>query len=420
MSSSKISPVIPLVIGVIFIGAALAGIVLSLTSGDTAEKPEKKKVVARASVQRPQASASTKPKAVEQVVEELPPEISEAELRKQTTRILLGRIAKMPTKLDLDWLAATNVHVRNPAELDRFFLDYMKFGEKGLAALDRAQKRSKKILSRDPRYFISLANATFVAKKNTEAKLLKGVKENLSLALYIKQDEVEGLENVEEAFMGDFFKKLLLMYHTLEGMAIGDGKDPEEWMQKRMRTLEAAIFNRYMNVERRKDMARKKIEGTGNSIAGTLFRTDRLEKAINANLLELGRVYYDGASREVIDREKHQYYADQAFKVLSMIYQRSHSGEALNLMREVNGIQRDYLHRLARTNWKRAQLAAAAGRVGKADESYFVATQRYLQCMSQSVETQRELVAKEFRILKKEIAQWQAKKKMAPVKAAGG
>jgi aromatic ring hydroxylase len=166
-------------------------------------------------------------------------------------------------------------------------------------------------------------------------------------------------------------------------------------------------------------MARRKKEGTGQSIAGALFRADRLEKSINSNLLELGRVYCEGAAREVIDREKHQHYADQAFKVLAMIYQRAHSGEALNLMREVNGIQRDYLHRLARTNWKRAQLAAAAGLVDKANESYYVATQRYLQCMSQSVETRRELVAKEFRILKKEIVEWKTKKKTAPVKAAG-
>lgn len=48
MSSSKISPVIPLVIGVIFIGAALAGIVMSLAADDSAEKPKKKKVVAQA------------------------------------------------------------------------------------------------------------------------------------------------------------------------------------------------------------------------------------------------------------------------------------------------------------------------------------------------------------------------------------
>ena len=127
----------------------------------------------------------------------------------------------------------------------------------------------------------------------------------------------------------------------------------------------------------------------------------------------MGRVYYEGAAREYIDREKHQYYADQAFKVLAMVYQRSHSGEALNLMREVNDIQRDYLHRLAKTSWKRAQLAAASGDVAKADENYFTAIQRYLQCMSQTVETRRELMAREFLILKREVAEWNAKKKSA-------
>ena len=413
MSSSKISPIIPLVIGVVFIGAALAGIVVSsmqgAPEGDVESVP---KATASAQVQPPVASIKEKAPEQDPVVE-VEPELSEEELRRQTVRILLARVAKPPTDLNADWLRDTHQYVRDENSLNSFFREYMQMGEKRSIMLERAQQRSKKILPQDPRYYISQANATFVAKENTETTLLKGIKENLAFALYKKQEELEGLENVEEQFMGTFFKKILVMFQLLEEMAIKEKRDPEPWMKERVQTLEAAIVDRYFRIERRKNLARNKKEGTGNSIAPELMRTGQLEKAINENLVEMGRVYYEGAAREYIDREKHQYYSDQAFKVLAMVYQRSHSGEALNLMREVNDIQRDYLHRLAKTSWKRAQLAAAAGDVAKADENYFIAIQRYLQCMSQAIETRRELLAREFRILKREVAEWNAKKKSA-------
>ena len=84
------------------------------------------------------------------------------------------------------------------------------------------------------------------------------------------------------------------------------------------------------------------------------------------------------------------------------------SGDAINVLREINDIQRDYLHRLARTSWKRAQLAVAAGEAVQANENFFIATQRYLKTMSLSVEGKREQIAVEFVILKKEIAKWKS------------
>jgi hypothetical protein len=85
------------------------------------------------------------------------------------------------------------------------------------------------------------------------------------------------------------------------------------------------------------------------------------------------------------------------------------SPDALNVLREINDIQRNYLHRQARTSWKRAQLAMAAGEADKAGENFFVANQRYLQAMAQSAEGRREEIAVEFAILKKEIAQWKSR-----------
>jgi hypothetical protein len=89
------------------------------------------------------------------------------------------------------------------------------------------------------------------------------------------------------------------------------------------------------------------------------------------------------------------------------------SPDALNILREINDIQRDSLHRLARTSWKRAQLAMAAGEADKVDENFFVATQRYLQAMAQSAEGRREKIAAEFVILKKEIAKWKSREQTA-------
>ena len=47
--------------------------------------------------------------------------------------------------------------------------------------------------------------------------------------------------------------------------------------------------------------------------------------------------------------------------------------------------------------------------VAKADERFFIATQRYLQAMSQAVGGKREEIAAEFAILKKEIARWKSR-----------
>jgi len=202
----------------------------------------------------------------------------------------------------------------------------------------------------------------------------------------------------------------LSMYNMLEAIEQQDGGDPVRWLDEHVRTLEAAVMDRYLRVERRLALVRQQGKDSSMSVEGKLTRTDNFAKAINENLLLLGKVYYQAAAREVIDREMHQFYADQAFYSLAMVCQRvGMSPDALNVLREINDMQRDYLHRLARTSWKRAQLAMAAGEADKADENFFVATQRYLQAMAQSVEGRQKEIAAEFAILKKEIAKWKSR-----------
>ena len=421
MSSSKISPILPLSIGAVFIAVAAIGLVINVIRGDDEEpigSPPRKspRVVAVAQEDLSSGSGTEIDTPEEVVVVEAP---SEEELRRQLVRILLGRISQTDRNFNSAWLQKTHQFIKTPEDLRAFWDEYLKIGRTRSELMARAQAHSKKILPQDPRYFVSQANATLTEKNNTEFMLQKGVKENMALALFKKQEDTESVEHIEEDFMGSFYEKILAMYHLLEKRAVDQGKDAKRLMDERIRTLEAAIYDRYERIENTKKMARTKKEGTGQSVASELFRTDQMNKEVNSHMLALGQVYFDGAIAEVIDREKHRYYADKAFKTLAMVYQRSRSGEALNLMREVNDIQRDYLHRLAKVNWKRAQIAAASNDIEKADEGYYVATQRYLQAMGQSVEGQRELIAREFFILKEEIAKWQAQKTL-PTAAYGG
>ena len=414
MSPRKISPIIPLVIGVLCIGIALLGGIIAFTKED--ETGKKSKVAVEASARKP-SKAKRRPAAAEKfqpspVVEKEPP--TPAELRQQTNRILIPRIKKTPTELNQEWLAQYMRFIRTEADLDLFFYEYLGLGQKSTVYIarqyKRAQKASKQLPPQDPRYFVLQATSVLVAKDNTERILLRGVKDNMAQALYREQEASEGIENVEEAFMGNFFKKLLSMYTMLEAIEQQDGGDPVRWLDEHVRTLEAAVMDRYLRVERRLALARQQGKDSSMSVEGKLTRTDNFAKAINENLLLLGKVYYQAAAREVIDREMHQFYADQAFYSLAMVCQRvGMSPDALNVLREINDMQRDYLHRLARTSWKRAQLAMAAGEADKADENFFVATQRYLQAMAQSVEGRQKEIAAEFAILKKEIAKWKSR-----------
>ena len=414
MSPRKISPIIPLAIGVLCIGIALLGGIIAFTKeDDTGKKP---KVAVGASARKP-SKPKRRPAAAEKfqpppVVEKEPP--TPAELRQQTNRILIPRIKKTPTELNQEWLAQYMRFIRTEADLDLFFYEYLGLGQKSTVYIARqyktAQKASKQLPPQDPRYFVLQATSVLVAKDNTERILLRGVKDNMAQALYREQEASEGIENVEEAFMGNFFKKLLRMYTMLEAIEQQDGGDPVRWLDEHVRTLEAAVMDRYLRVERRLALVRQQGKDSSMSVEGKLTRTDNFAKAINENLLLLGKVYYQAAAREVIDREMHQFYADQAFYSLAMVCQRvGMSPDALNVLREINDMQRDYLHRLARTSWKRAQLAMAAGEADKADENFFVATQRYLQAMAQSVEGRQKEIAAEFAILKKEIAKWKSR-----------
>ena len=71
------------------------------------------------------------------------------------------------------------------------------------------------------------------------------------------------------------------MYELLEEAEERNGGDSNRWLEEHVQMLEAAVMDRYLRVKHRLSKARQKKEGTGQSIAGALFRADGLQKTIN-------------------------------------------------------------------------------------------------------------------------------------------
>ena len=178
MSSSKISPILLLSIGAVFIAVAAIGLVLSLIrdgDGEAVDSPSNKplRVAAAPRETLPPRSNAELDKVEEVVAEEMP---SEEELRRQLVRILLGRIAQTDREFNGAWLQKTHQFIKTPEDLRAFWDEYLQIGRSRSALMARAQAHSKKRLPQDPRYFVSQANATLAEKENTEAILRKGVR----------------------------------------------------------------------------------------------------------------------------------------------------------------------------------------------------------------------------------------------------
>ena len=152
MSSSKISPILPLSIGAVFIAAAAIGLVLSLTrdgDGEAADSLSNKppRVVAPHRETSP-PKPNVEHDKVEEVVAEKGP--SEEELRRQLVRILLGRIAQTDREFNGAWLQKTHQFIKTPEDLRAFWDEYLQIGRSRSALMARAQAHSKRDCRRIP------------------------------------------------------------------------------------------------------------------------------------------------------------------------------------------------------------------------------------------------------------------------------
>lgn len=335
--------------------------------------------------------------------------LSEDELRQEVIQMILNRIEDTDDSIDEDWFKKAHQLIKSKADLNLFFEDYLVIGTKRKTSYERRQKVVKKPALDDPLYFDSVAASALVDSDASEKGLLRGVRENLAYALFLAQDERGDVDLVSPHFMVGFFNKLHTMYEILERRSLEQNIGSDYWTKERIRHLEAAIVSRFFMLKKSLEKIRARVEGTKQSGAVGLLDKDRLEKAINEHLLELGKTHRDAAEREVIDRKKHQLHVDHAFITLAMIYKRSHSGDALGVLRSVNDLERNYTYRLARRHWKSAQLAMVDNDSSVVKENFFDATKFYLRSISRSVHTERRKIENELNILKSEIAEWNYK-----------
>ena len=394
--ATKSSPII-LYVGVVFVLGAVGLFVFSLLfEGEVRSAKPKSKTSTKSKV-----AAVKKPKlepvdTLEQRLEE------ERRHRKEITLILLEQIKKTPKTLTLKWLADLCTYVNDEAKLNGYFDRVLHIGKKREGVYVERQRSEGKVVPNKSLYFIELAKSEFYGVRPTEGALTRA-SEFMATALYREAHQKGGIENVDTEFITTYFKEALKIAGNNLNLAVTK-RDSAQAMKELVMVHEASLIEAQIRVERNSAMIRDKREGTTMSAAGDLLRLGKISTRVNAGLLALGKIYLGAAERETVSRRKIQYNAEYAFTALSMVYQRTSSGEALNVMREVNDIQRGYLRRMARLNWKNAKEAAKVGNWADVDEHFFTATQRYLQAMSRAGEVRRAKIKMEYDRFKKDVA----------------
>ena len=288
--------------------------------------------------------------------------------RQEMTLLLLKQIKQTPKSLNLQWLAELCTYINSEAKLDAHMDKVLEVGSKRESAYVARQRSEGKVVPNNSLYYIELAKKEFYGIRPTETALERA-SEFLAMALYREAQLNEGLENVGTEFLTTYFKEALkIASHNLE-LAV-TARDSVRAMKDLVTAHESSLMEAQVRVERANAMLRTKREGTAMSARGDLVRIGKISTRVNAGLLALGKIYLDAAERETVSRRKLQYNAEHAFAALAMVYQLTSSGEALNAIREVNEIQRGYLHRMARLSWKNAKTAAKSGDWKQADEHF--------------------------------------------------
>lgn len=391
-----------LYVGVVFILGAVGLFVVNLLQEDSPPAAKAKKAAVKAKV----AVAEPEPEPVDTLEQRLE---EERRHRQEMTLILLEQIKETPKALTLPWLQDLCTYVTSEAKLDSYFDRVLKVGSKRESDYVARQRSEGKVVPNNSLYYIELAKKEFYGVRPTESALERA-SEYLAMALFREAQLKEGLENVGTEVLTNYFKQALkIAQHNLE-IAVSS-RNSLRAMQELVTVHESSLMEAQLRVERANAMLRSKREGTTMSAAGDLLRIGKISTRVNAGLLALGKIYLSAAERETVSRRKLQYNAEHAFDALAMVYQRTNSGEALNAIREVNEIQRGYLHRMARLSWKNAKTAAGSGDWKQANEHFFVANQRYLQSMSRAGEMRRAKIAKEFERFKRDRLELHSKKK---------
>ncbi len=417
---------LPLYLGGLLIAAAVAGAAMSLlTPPSPAATP----------APPPRLVMDTPPTPAK---DELSPEQVKAQDEEDIIKILLAQIEATPASIDETWLAEMCKHINNPDSLDVFWQEVITSGQSyGIGY--RSRQKSGTVMSRNPLYYVFEAREFIYDIDPEEKKLLGPARGLLDMAIaksweasrkeirdQLAKEQRRKAEDIvvppEAGSLDDevrttYFKEFLRLYAVLNELAAEEGGDPRQYVTQQIRLHEATVVDRHTRMMETMASARERYQGTTNSSKPMTIQITRWSNAVNEQLLSLGKIYIDAALAEKAFRGRMQDYADLGFKALAMVYQRSHSGEALRVMREANRIQRYNLWQMARVAWKKAKALAEADRVAEADDEFLVAKHHYLKCLSRLERSKKPVVFDEYRRLQADIAAWVTSRKLESVAA---
>ena len=323
-------------------------------------------------------------------------------------QIILEQIRATPKDVDEEWFADVFQYI--PTEeafrqyMDAALADGVKFDRMYSAEYLAANPRKAQPVT--PGYYVSKASEHIYAATPIEKRLAVSARGLLDMALNREYITQEGWEGVRDDFLITYFKHKLRLYEELRELATGAGGESIAWHEDIARTHEAIVFHRFVTIKRSRDEARERHAGRGTSGKRIAVDVRQQQTAMNHHLLALGRLYVDAAIGETTYLGKQREYNERGFGLLAMVYQRTPSGEALDILIRANSIQRNQLWRMGKAHWKRASKAVAAGDSILAHEQYLQAKRRYLQSLSRIETSKKRRLLNEFVTLQKEINAW--------------
>ena len=402
MARTKVNPLLILVPGLLLIGFA---VVMQLgSSGGSSKSPKKPK--SKAALERERAALAEAEAEAAAVAEVEAAAEAAAAAEAEMMEILLAQIHNSPKNIDLPWLGEFCQFITNEASLRRFFESELAEGSGRHTSYLASMKRRKVVPSTSPQYFIEEAKRVIYSKKSSAATLKKKCPGLFAQAYYLEHEQKGGWENADAGFMSAYFNTYQIYQQTLRDSVHLSRKGIDRWRAEMVRVYEVALMDRYFRILHHRERARNRLKETGSSGAREGMIASRLQQFTNATLLSLGRLYLEAAANETSDITKLRLYAKHTFQAMAMVYQRKPSPEALAAVRQINEVQRSYLYRMALVSWQKARAAAEAGNRVEAEDHYFMANKRFLQCMSRLNEFEKQDRAQEYRKLKQEIASW--------------
>ena len=419
---------LPLYVGALLMAAAIAGAVVSVM--DTGSSPES------VAPPPPPPTVSTP------VADELSPDQVKAQDEADIMEILLEQVEATPANIDPGWLQSFCVNVSSREDLKQFWDTVVDEGRKYDAQYTALHEQDRVVLSRNPLYYVFEAREFIHTLEPRAKKLRRQARGLLQMAIYKswqesleearealakeqrrKPEDVEVPEemgSIDDEVKTSFFKENMRRLELLAEIAVAEGGNPRQYTPDRVHLLEAAIVDRFLSAQDLTVEARERYRQTSASSRPATVAIARASRAVDENLLSLGTLYVAEALAEKTFRNRQQDYALRGFQALAMVYQRSHSGAALAVMRKSNRIQRYNLWQMARVAWQNAKRAVEAGDKEEADDQFFHAKQRYLQCLSRLESSKKPIILDEYKRMQADINAWMATRGAAAVAAAGG